>query len=401
VRITTRIGGPFAARGRLHFGGRFGPFALGAETAAAGRGTVDPVMRRTHGMTSDLAGVAQTLVTGGRGILALDESVKSCNERFARLGIAQTPEARRAYRELLIGAAGIERYVSGAILDDEAIRQSTALGWRFADVLRERAIVPGVRVDTGTSPLAFAPGETVTEGLDGLRGRLAEYAVLGAGFATWRAVFRIGEIVHETPSDRAIAANAHALARFAAICQESGIVPVVESDVLADGDHDIALCASVTERVLRRIFAELEGAGVALDAIVLKTNMVTPGIASAQQAATADIVGATLRVLGATVPVAVAGVAFLSGSAEDRLAAERLCAMNKTMPRRRPWPLTFAYDRALQQAALETWRGRDDRVEEAQRVFVHRAYCNGLAACGAYTAKLEDLVHTFVPRLAA
>jgi fructose-bisphosphate aldolase class I len=338
-------------------------------------------------MTSELATVARALVSGGRGILAIDESTKTCNQRFAKLGIAQTGEQRRAYRELLIGAPGIERYVSGMILYDETIRQSSADGQPFAELLRDRGMVPGIKVDTGTAPLPFTAGETVTEGLDGLRGRLAEYAALGAGFAKWRAVFAIAD---GTPSERAVRANAHALARYAALCQECGIVPIVEPEVLADGDHDLERCAQVTERVLRAVFAELGDAGVALEAMVLKPNMVLPGTASGQTVATAEVVSATLRVLGAAVPVAVAGVAFLSGGQDERAASERLCALNRACPSRRPWALTFSYGRALQAGALEHWAGSEERVPEARRILVHRAYCNGLAACGAYKAESED-----------
>ena len=345
-------------------------------------------------MPTELATVAQTLVSGGRGVLAIDESTKTCNARFAKLGIDQTTEQRRAYRELLIAAPGIERYVSGMILYDETIRQNAADGRSFVELLRERGMVPGIKVDTGTTPLPFTGGETITEGLDGLRGRLAEYAALGAGFAKWRAVFTIAG---GTPSERAIRANAQALARYAALCQESGIVPIVEPEVLADGEHDLERCAAVTERVLRAVFAELGEAGVALEAMVLKPNMVLPGTTSGQPVTTADVVSATLRVLGAAVPVAVAGVAFLSGGQDDRAASERLCGLNQTAPNRRPWPLTFSYGRALQAAALEHWGGREDRVAEARHILVHRAYCNGLAACGAYKAQSEERLASFPP----
>jgi fructose-bisphosphate aldolase class I len=352
-------------------------------------------------MTNDLATVAQALVAGGRGILPLDAPPKTCNARFIGCAIAPTAENRRAYRELVVTAPGIERHVGGMTLDHEAMRQTDADGRRFVDILRERGIVPGVCVEGDGSPLAFSPGETVIEGLDGLRGRFAEYAVLGAGFAKRRATFRIAEIGGETPSARAIAANIHALARFAALAQESGIVPILVPEVLADGDHDIARCAQVTEGILRALFAELAEAGVALEAMVLQTAMVAPGGASAQRVETADVVAATLRVLGATVPVALAGIAFLAGDTSDRIARERLCSLNKTMPRRRPWPLTFSYGGALLWSVIEAWGGRSDRVLEAQRILVHHAYCSGLAACGAYTGKIEDLLETFAVPVAA
>ncbi|MBV8370346.1 MAG: fructose-bisphosphate aldolase [Candidatus Eremiobacteraeota bacterium] len=320
-------------------------------------------MARSQTMTNDLAGVAQLLVSGGRGIMVLDEPPQSCNARFARLGIAPTAEQRRAYRELLIDAPGIERYVSGAVLDDETIRRGTADGRRFVDVLRARGIVPGIRLEASNA-------------------NLAEYAALGAGIAAMRG-------------------DAPTLARFAARCQQSGIVPVIEPDVPSDGEETLEECAQVTSRALRRLFAELAEAEVAFEALILTTNMIAPGTASGQHVSTADVVSATLRVLGATVPVAVAGVAFVAGAQHDHLAAERLCALNKTMPRRRPWPLTFTYDRALQQAVLVAWRGRAEHTAEAQRVLLHRAHCNGLAACGAYTSKIEDQFETFVPPLAA
>jgi fructose-bisphosphate aldolase class I len=352
-------------------------------------------------MMNDLATVAQALVSGGRGILPIDAPAKTCSARFVDFGIAPTAENRRAYRELVVTAAGIDRYVGGMTLDHEALRQTDADGRRFVEILRERGIVPGVSVEAASTPLAFSPGETIVEGLDGLRGRLVECAALGAGFAKRRATFRISEVGGETPSDRAIAANAHALARFAALAQECGIVPILVPEVLAEGDHDIARCAQVTERVLRRLFAELAEAGVALDAMVLQATMVSPGAASAQRVETADVVAATLRVLGATVPVALAGIAFIADDADGRIARERLCSLNKTMPRRRPWPLTFSYGSALQQPVLQAWGGRSDRVLEAQRILVHHAYCSGLAACGAYTVTVEDLLETFAVPIAA
>lgn len=342
-------------------------------------------------MHDQLAALAQLLVAGGRGLLAADEPPAVCNARFPAFGIAPTQEQRRAYRELLLGTPEIERYVSAAILHDETMRQTARDGVRFADGLRERGIVPGVRADAGASALAFAPGETVTEGLDGLRARLSEYAALGAGFASWRATFRIADAGDGTPSDRAIGANAHATARFAALAQECGLVPVVDVDVLADGDHDIARCAFVTDRVLRRTFAELAEAGVALDALILQTTMVSPGLDSAQRVTTADVVGETLRVLGATVPVAVAGIVFVSDGDAGREGVERLCAMNKTTPRRRPWPLTFTYGRSLRHAALAAWRGDETRIADARRVVLHHAFRHSLAACGAYSEARDRL----------
>ena len=293
-------------------------------------------------MTTQLAAAAHALVAGGRGLLALDA-------------------AAHAPRELPITAPGIERYVGGIVLDDATIRRSRG-GRRVADVLRDRGILPGV-------------GVGLSDGLNTLPWRLAEYAALGAGFATCRAALRIDSAVGP-PVERAIASNAHALARFAAMCQASGIVPIVACDVQCEGTHAIARCEDTTTRALRRTFAALADAGVEPSAMVLAVNMVTPGSASSQRVETADVVAATLRVLGATVPVAVAGIALLGGEHDERIAAERLCALNKTMPRRRPWPLTFEYARAMEHTAQS---------------LLHRLRCSGLAACGAYTAKAEDV----------
>jgi len=308
-----------------------------------------------NGMTIDLATAAHALVAGGRGLLSLDVPA-------------------RAHRELPITVPGIERYVAGLVLDDRTIRRSERGGRRVVDGLRERGILPGVSIGLG-------------DGLNTLPWRLAEYAALGVRFATCRALVRIESGVG-APADRTMASNAHALARFATQCQANGIVPIVACDVPAEGDHTIARCEDVTKGALRSTFAAFADEDVALDAMVLAVNMVTPGLASSQSADVGDVVAATLRVLGATVPVAVAGVAFLSGEHDERVATERLCSMNKTMPRRRPWPLTFDYGRA---------------TEHTPESLLHRLRCNGLAACGAYTAKIEDLGDTapMVPRIAA
>jgi fructose-bisphosphate aldolase class I len=346
--------GPFAARPGLHFARDFAPFALAGETRADVRGTVDLVMAST-GMTTDLAAAALALVSGGRGLLALDVPA-------------------RAHRELPITTPGIERYIGGLVLDDTAIRRSARGGRRVADTLRERGILPGVTVG-------------LCDGLNTLPWRLAEYAALGAGFVTCRAAARIESGVG-APADRTMASNAHALARFAARAQASGLVPIVGCDLVAEGDHTIVRAEEATTRALRSTFAALADEGVAFGATVLAVNMVTPGLASRQSATVAEVVAATLRVLGATVPVAVAGVAFSSGEHDERIATERLCAMNSTMPRRRPWPLTFDYGRA---------------TEHTPESLLHRLRCNGLAACGAYTAKIEDLDFTArrIPGVAA
>ncbi len=337
-------------------------------------------------MKTHLRALAGDLVCTGRGILAIDESSGTCNARFAKLGIAQTEEQRRAYRELLITAPGIGEFVSGMILFDETIRQSTQGGVRFVDALRNRGIAVGIKVDTGTSLLSFTTEETITEGLDGLRNRLADYRAMGATFAKWRAVFRIAA---DTPSPRAIQANAHALARYAALCQESGIVPIVEPEVLADGDHSLERCADVTRTVLRAVFRELEEQGVFFEGIVLKPSMVLAGFSNSRQPALSETVAATLLVLRDAVPATVPGIAFLSGGQDDRAATQRLGALNAAS-HGAPWALTFSYGRAIQRPALEHWGGRREFVPKAQSILLQRAYQNALAARGAYDPANED-----------
>jgi fructose-bisphosphate aldolase class I len=348
--------------------------------------------------TNDLAMAAQRLVAGGRGIFPIDEAPALAALRFGRFGIAANPQSRRAYRELVATAPAIERYVGGMILDREGLRQTATDGRRFVDILRERGIAVGISLDEG-SPLAFSPGENIVAELEGLRERLADqlaqFVALGTEFASCRATFRAGA------DDAAIAASAYALARTATLCQQTGLVAIVEPDVLNEGSHDIERCAETTQRVLRALIAALGDAGAALDAIVLQPGMVTPGRSAIREVTTAEVVAATLRALGATVPVAVAGIAFVSSGPDERIATERLCAMNRTMPRRRPWPLTFAYGRELQEQVLAVWRGHATSVAEAQRVLAHRAYCSGLAACGAYTEKVEEQLRTFTVPIAA
>lgn len=337
-------------------------------------------------MQADLGAVARDLVCTGRGILAIDESITTCNARFAKLDIAETEEQRRAYRELLIMAPGIEQFVSGMILFDETIRQRTQTGVRFVDSMRERGIAIGIKVDAGTSLLPFSGEETITGGLDGLRSRLHDYRAMGAGFAKWRAVFRISA---DTPSALAVRTNAHALARYAALCQECGIVPIVEPEVLGDGSHELERCAEVTRAVLRAVFSDLNEHGVALNAIVLKPSMVLAGFSNPRQPALSETVTATLRVLRDSVPASVPGIAFLSGGQDDRAATQRLGALN-TEPLGRPWALTFSYGRAIQRPALEHWRGRPELVAEAQSILLQRALYNALAVRGAYDPTAED-----------
>ncbi len=331
---------------------------------------------------TELAAAAASLVSGGRGILPLDQPAAIANAQLSLLGIARSEASRRAFREVAVTAPELERFAGGVQLDREALRQRTSGGRRFVDVLRARGIVPGIAMSADEVPLPFAPGETVVEGLDGLRGRLTEAAALGAGFVTFGAMFAVNDA--GAPTDRAIAANVHALARFAALAQERRVVPILHAAIDCDGASTIEHCAQAMERILRALIAQLAASGIALDALVLQPTMVTPGADSAQRADAATVVAATLRVLGLTVPVAVAGIAFAAGSTDEHDATEYLCAMNRTMPRRRPWPLTFSYGAELRERALAAWRGRDDRVADAQHELLRAAECSGLAACGAH-----------------
>ena len=336
-----------------------------------------------------LAATAQALVGVGRGLLAMDESTPTCNRRFATAGIPQTEAARRAYRELLVTAPGLGRHVSGAILFDETIRQSDRHGTRFVDRLVAAGVIPGIKVDLGAKALALHPGEKVTEGLDGLRARLQEYALMGARFAKWRAVIGIGD---RLPSMACIGANAHALARYAALCQEAGLVPIVEPEVLMTGRHTMQRCGEVTHAVLHAVFDALDTQGVALEAMILKPNMVLPGLDCPEQDGVEAVAGATLACLQRTVPASVAGIAFLSGGQSAELASARLNAMNVTdgsPAGRSPWPLVFSFGRALQQPALNIWRGEDAKIVAAQRALIHRAGCNGAALHGSYAPSME------------
>lgn len=336
--------------------------------------------------THELAATANELVARGKGILAIDESSKTCNKRFEKLGIEPAVEQRRAYRELLLTAPELHECVSGAILYDETLRQSTADGLPFVEAMQRAGIIPGIKVDTGTVPLPGTDGELVTEGLDGLQKRVEEYYALGARFAKWRAVISIGP---DAPSERALHANAHALARYAKICQQGGLVPIVEPEVLADGTHTIERCYDATHRALHAVFTELEAQGIEYGGMVLKPNMVTAGLSAPEQPSIRVVAAATVDLLARVVPVAVAGIAFLSGGQEAVLATQHLQAMNELPQRMHPWPLTFSYGRALQQPALERWRGDSNAVRDAQALLAHRARCNGAAACGRYSNIME------------
>ncbi len=334
---------------------------------------------------TDLAAVAQAMVARGKGVLAADESNATCGKRFEALGIETTFEARRAYRDTLLSTPGIEEHISGVILFDETIRQSSADGTPFPKMLEEKGMLPGIKVDTGAKNLAGAPGELVTEGLDGLRERIAEYVTLGAKFAKWRAVITIGDGI---PSDYCIAANAHALARYAALCQEGGLVPIVEPEVLMDADNDIDTCFAVTEKAQRKVFAALALQRVDLKGMILKPNMVISGKKCASQASPQEVADRTLECLYRTVPAAVPGIAFLSGGQSAALATEHLDLMNRAGPH--PWAMTFSYGRALQNEALNTWKGQADNVGEAQKAFTHRSKLTGAAVYGTYTREMES-----------
>jgi fructose-bisphosphate aldolase class I len=336
-------------------------------------------------MNHDIENTARTLVADGKGILAADETPGTLTKRFDALGIRSTEQSRRAYREMLFTAPDAATFISGVIMQDETIRQKSSTGTPFPQMLASRGIVPGIKVDTGAKPLALAPGETVTEGLDGLRERLAEYRGMGARFAKWRAVIHIAEGL---PSRACVSANAHALARYAALCQEGALVPIVEPEVLMDGSHSIELCEAVTTMVLQAVFQALSEQQVTLESILLKPNMVLPGKASSRRASVEEVATATLRCLLRNVPEAVPGIVFLSGGQSDRLATAHLNAINR-LPGSKPWKISFSYGRALQDAALEAWHGRDENVKAAQEALLHRARCNGAASLGRYTDELE------------
>jgi len=331
-----------------------------------------------------LAKTAAAMVAKGKGILAADESSGTCESRFKAVGVPCTEENRRTYRGLLFTTPGIEQFISGVILYDETIRQKTDDGVPFPDYLARKGIIPGIKVDTGAKPLALCPGEKVTEGLDGLRERLAEYFRLGARFAKWRAVITIGEGI---PTHTCLYANAHALARYAALCQEASIVPIIEPEVLLDGAHTIERCEEVTEATLRATYAALAAYNVAVEYVILKASMVVPGKANPRQAGVEEVAERTVRVLKRTVPAAQPGVVFLSGGQSDIAATAHLNAM--AAMKGLPWPLTFSYSRALQNPALTTWRGQAANVAAAQKAFHHRAHMNALAAQGKWKPELE------------
>jgi len=358
-----------------------------------------------------LIDTARALVAGDKGLLAMDESNPTCNRRFAKLGIPQTVEARRAYRELIVTTPGLGECISGVILYDETIRQQKKDGTPFVKVLTEAGIIPGIKVDAGAKDLAGHPGEKTTEGLDGLRDRLKEYSQMGAHFAKWRAVMAVGDGI---PSRGCLEANASALARYAALCQEAGLVPVVEPEVLMDGGHTLERCYEATEEVLRTVFDQLYTQRVTLEGMILKPNMVLPGLAcppreevnevaigeqqyqvrliDRQQDEVEDlneVADVTVKCLLRAVPAAVPGIAFLSGGQPAELASARLNAMNVRFRPRLPWALAFSFARAIQQPALEIWLGKEAHLLAAQQALVHRARCNRAARRGEYNAAME------------
>jgi fructose-bisphosphate aldolase class I len=334
---------------------------------------------------AELNKIANAMVAPGKGILAADESSGTIKKRFDAIGVESTADNRRDYRELLFRAAdAMKNHISGVILYDETIRQSARDGTPLVKIIEQAGAVPGIKVDKGTKPQPFCPNEVMTEGLDGLRERLVEYRNLGARFAKWRAVYDIGQGI---PSYANIRANGHALARYAALCQDEDIVPIVEPEVLMDGGHDIDACEGVTEWVLKETFQELYYQNVKLEGMVLKPNMVISGKKSARRASVEEVAQRTLQVLKACVPSAVPGIAFLSGGQSDEEATAHLDAMNKLGPL--PWKLTFSYGRALQAAPQKAWSGKSENVAAAQRAFAHRARMNGLAALGQWKQELE------------
>ena len=332
----------------------------------------------------ELHETAVALVAEGKGILAADESDGTIKKRFDSIGVESTEENRRAYRELLFATEGAEEFISGVILFDETIRQSAGDGTPFPELLESKGVIPGIKVDKGAKPLALAEGETITEGLDGLRDRLAEYRELGARFTKWRAVISIGKGI---PSEYCIWTNAHALARFAALSEEAGLVPIVEPEVLMDGDHTIERSFEVTSRTLHAVFTELRDQRVQPEGMLLKPNMVLSGYECPEQASDEEVAHETLRCFRRHVPAAVPGVVFLSGGQSDEQATARLSAMNAIGPH--PWQLSFSYGRALQAPALKAWLGKPENVEAAQRAYYHRAKMNGAARTGMYAPEME------------
>jgi len=342
----------------------------------------------------NLESIANAMVVDGKGILAADETVGTITKRLETLKIESTEESRRTYREMLLTAPGAYEFISGVIMYDETIRQKDSNGAPFPEVLTKLGIFPGIKVDTGAKDLADSDDEKVTEGLDGLRDRLKEYYEMGARFAKWRAVIRITDTL---PSSYCVKVNVHALGRYAALCQEQGLVPIVEPEVLMDGRHTIERCEEVTGEVLQRLFHVLHEQRIALEGMILKPNMVISGKNGNKQASVPEVAEATLRCLSRHVPAAVPGIIFLSGGQNDHVATAHLNAINNlTLPK--PWKISFSYGRALQDPALEAWHGKKENFNAGQQALYHRARCNGAASLGKYTMEMEgDLAGVATP----
>ena len=336
--------------------------------------------------SQQLINTVQALLSNDRGLLAMDESNPTCNKRFAKLGIPQTEEFRRTYREMIVTTPNLSECISGAILYDETIRQQKKDGTPFIKAIVDAGIIPGIKVDKGAVDMANHPGEKITEGLDGLRDRLKEYTQMGLRFAKWRAVITIDDGI---PSMSCIESNASALAQYAALCQEAGIVPIVEPEVLMDGKHSIECCYEVTEQVLRTVFDNLYKQKIMLEGMLLKPNMVVPGLMCANQSTIEEVADATVNCFLRSVPVAVPGIAFLSGGQSAQLASARLNAMHIQFKSKLPWALTFSYSRAIQQPALDIWLGKDENIVAAQQALLYRARCNRAARRGEYNVALD------------
>lgn len=336
----------------------------------------------------ELKNITQALTAGYKGLLAMDESTGTCNKRFAALGIPQTEVSRRDWRELIATTPGLSKFISGAILYDETIHQKKKDGTLIVNAIMNDGIIPGIKVDTGAKAMAGFPGEKITEGLDGLRERLAAYNRMGARFAKWRAVITIG---NELPTQPCIEANASAMARYAALCQEAEMVPIVESEVLMDGNHNLQKCFDVTAHVLKSLFDALNQQKILLEGMILKPNMVMPGLQCTQQATVDEVADATIKCLLQSVPAAVGGVAFLSGGQSGEMASAHLNAMHVRHEAALPWPLTFSFARAIQQPAMNIWHGNEENKLEAQKALYHRAECDAAARRGEYKLAMEDV----------
>jgi fructose-bisphosphate aldolase, class I len=331
---------------------------------------------------------AKSLMADGKGLLAMDESDGTCNKRFEKLGIPQSVEARHAFREMIATTPGLGASISGAILFDDTIRQKTKDGVALVDILNKAGIMPGIKVDSGAEEMAAHPGEKITGGLDRLRERLSEYHELGARFAKWRAVITIGEGL---PSCACVHANAHALARYAALCQEAGMVPIVEPEVLMEGSHSLKRCCEVTEKIIRAVFNEFYDQRVMIEGLLLKPNMILPGLACPTQEPVNEVADATVMCLMRVVPAAVPGIAFLSGGQSGELASARLNAMNVRFQSHVPWALSFSFARAIQQPAMEIWGGEEGNIKAGQKALLHRANCNHAARRGEYSSAMEKV----------